>query len=127
MKSFTLNLSIIISFTFLPIASGQRIYESSRQIFVASTAAPAPVCEGSLLIEAKDGSSHNIMENIDRINISVSSVTVIGCGCFSVHRGRNGRGRRTVIFSSSGTQDSRQIGFGRIKSIYKIDCSTNLG
>ena len=116
MKTFIL----LIMLNTCIIASSQRSVDSSRKIFEAPTN-PIPICEGSLLIEAEDGSRHIIRDSIDATNIIVRSVTADGCGCFRVHSRKYGRGIKNVIFSSSGTQD--WIGFRRIKSIYKIDCS----
>ena len=107
------------------MGSSLRIYESSRQIFDAQTVLPD--CDGSLIIEAEDGSRLSIRENIFKTNIRVRTMTVSGCGCYSVHSRKNGKGAKTTIFESSGTQVKQQIGFGRIRSIFKIDCAVFIG
>ena len=119
MRTFCV-LTLIMFNTFV-MASSQRTYATSRKIFDTPSVS-ASDCGGSLLIEAQDGSRQIIQGNVVRTNIVMRSISVNGCGCYSVHSRRNGRGSRVVLSSSSGIQNTFEIGFGRIRSIYKIDC-----
>ena len=79
-------------------------------------------CAGSLVIETKEGDRHLITESVTRTKIILDSISVTGCGCYSIHSARYGRGSRRLVSAIMGPMDRRDIGFRRIKSIYRIDC-----
>ena len=109
-KLLTTSLLIVTS-----MQRQQRMIFDAPQYFGAE-------CAGSLVIETNEGDRHTITESVTRIKIILDSVSVSGCGCYSIHSARYGRGSRRLISEIMGRMDRRDIGFGRIKSIYRIDC-----
>ena len=78
-------------------------------------------CAGSVAIETKDGQRIVISETVPKTRISFETISVSGCGCFSIHSARNGSGAREILFSSE-TFRNRDLGFGKIRSILRIPC-----
>lgn len=78
-------------------------------------------CSGSMEIETKDGNILILRESVTRTRISVERIKVHGCGCYSLHSGRYGRGSKQVVFPAQ-TWGQSDIGFSRIRSIFRIQC-----
>ena len=81
-----------------------------------------PSCVGSVKIEYKDEEPLIYTDSVHKTRIRYQNITASGCGCFTVHSGRHGGGSRRFIFPPQ-TLDRRDIGFPRIRSIYRIQCS----
>ena len=79
-------------------------------------------CSGSLVLETKEGDIQTVTENVVKTMIFMESVKVSDCGCYSIHSARNGRGARRILSALMGRLDRRDIGFRRVKSIYRINC-----
>ena len=75
-----------------------------------------PNCEGSLVIVDSKNNEHSFTGKEGVLNIEVSSARVDGCGCFTVSKGRNGRGASKQIQSGNKFYQ-KAIGFKKIRSI----------
>ena len=105
----------------LTLASNTWQIESSRfGIFDAPTVIRA-TCFGSLEIESTDGARWIILDTITSTRFSAESVKAFGCGCYKVHSRTLGRGISQLIYPSQ-KLDKSEIGFSRIRSIYRIRC-----
>ena len=91
-----------------------------RFIFDAPTIYRA-ICYGSIEIETKEGDKLIFQETVTRTRLSVERVKVYGCGCYSLHSGRHGRGSKQVVFPAQ-TWHKSDIGFAKIRSIFRIQC-----
>ena len=101
---------------------GQAENPMKRSIFAVPTFSGAS-CAGSVEIETTSGDKVIIIDNETSTSIPVKSVKVRGCGCYSIHSRKYGRGSRQVMFPLL-TLDRSGIGFSRIRSIYRINCPT---
>jgi len=70
-----------------------------------------PNCEGSLVITDLNNKDHSWKEWNPKDK--VGSARVDGCGCFTVHSGRNGRGQSQPIKGGS----NQDIDFPKIRSV----------
>jgi len=75
-----------------------------------------PNCEGSLVITDSKNNEHSFTGKEGVLNIEVLSARVDGCGCFTVSKGRNGRGASAQIESGNKLYQ-KDIGFKKIRSI----------
>ena len=91
-----------------------------RFIFDAPTIYGA-TCSGSIEIETKDGTILILRDTVTRTRLRVERIKVHGCGCYSLHSGRHGRGSKQVVFPAQ-TWDKSEIGFPKIRSIFRIQC-----
>ena len=109
------------SYYLLTLASNTWQIESSRfGIFDAPTIIGA-TCFGSLEIESTDGAIWIILDTITSTRFSAESVKAFGCGCYKVYSRTLGRGSSQLIYPSQ-KLDKSEIGFSRIRSIYRIRC-----
>ena len=99
------------------VGGGER---ARRFIFDAPTIYGA-TCYGSIEIVTKEGDVLIVRDSVTRTRLSVERIKVYGCGCYSLHSGRHGRGSKTVVFPAQ-TWDKTDIGFTKIRSIFRIHC-----
>ena len=105
----------------LTLATNTWQIESSRfGIFDAPTII-GTTCFGSLEIESTDGARWIILDTITSTRFSAESVKAFGCGCYKVYSRTLGRGSSQIIYPSQ-KLDKSEIGFSRIRSIYRIRC-----
>ena len=97
------------------------IQSSAQTIFDAPTRFGA-VCYGSMEIETQNGDRFKIIGSLPNTSILFNTIKVYGCGCYSVHSLRNGQGKRRLIFPSLQTITKDDVGFSRIRSIFRIPC-----
>ena len=108
----------------LPIYGGNNpfgIESAANTVFDAPTRFGA-VCNGSMEIETKDGQRLTIVGSLPQTSILFNTIKVHGCGCYSVHSLKNGRGLRRLIFPLSQRVTKDDVGFPRIRSIFRIPC-----
>ena len=107
-----------------PLKLNYFLYQSrmGRSIFDAPIAY-TPSCVGSIKIGTREDEEGLIFTDfIPRTRIRYQNVTASGCGCFTIHSGREGGGSRRFIFPTR-TFDRSDIGFPRIRSIFRVKCS----
>ena len=97
------------------IQAGKTLVFDAPSIFGAT-------CDGSLEIETKDGYRLTIIESVPETSIAFNSIKVHGCGCYLIHSGKKGQGVRQLIFPSLQTLTQNDVGFPRIRSIFRIHC-----
>lgn len=91
-----------------------------RYVFDAPTIYGA-TCTGSMEIETEDGDRIIIIDTLTSTRISMKSIKMHGCGCYSVYSRKYGRGAKQMMFPSQ-TWSKKDVGFSRIRSIFKIQC-----
>ena len=91
-----------------------------RYVFDAPTIYGA-TCTGSMEIETEDGDRIIIIDTLTITRISMKSIKMHGCGCYSVYSRKYGRGAKQMMFPSQ-TWSKKDVGFSRIRSIFKIQC-----
>ena len=91
-----------------------------RYVFEAPTIYGA-ICTGSMEIETEDGDRIIIIDILTSTRISMKSIKMHGCGCYSVYSRKYGRGAKQMMFPSQ-TWSNKDVGFSRIRSIFKIQC-----
>ena len=97
------------------IQEGKTLVFDAPNIFGAT-------CDGSLEIENKDGNRLTIIESVPETSIAFKSLKVHGCGCYLIHSGKKGQGVRQLTFPSLQTLTQNDVGFPRIRSIFRIPC-----
>ena len=80
-----------------------------------------PNCEGSLVLLDTEYKLHYIQGNESILSIEVLTAEVHGCGCFTVHKGRNGKGASRTLTNGQKLHQ-KHIGFKKIKSVSRKSC-----
>ena len=100
------------------LTSATRIQRRARTVIDSPTMSSVSLvdCDGSLVFDTEKGRV-NVSGSLDKTKILFHSVKMTGCGCFSIHSGKNGKGAVLYISANSGKLTKAEIGMGRIRSI----------
>ena len=94
---------------------------AARSVFDSPTISPSSLmdCKGFLEFETENGIVH-VSNSLDKTKILFKSVKMVGCGCFSVHSNKSGKGAIQYLSALSGRIRRKDLGMGRIRSIRRI-------
>ena len=79
-------------------------------------------CSGGLVFEKSDGTRDIVTQSVYRTSIRFQTVSMAGCGCFRLHSGGYGRGSTIVVTSATRKLTRAEVGFPRVRSIFRIQC-----
>merc|ERR1711942_395003 len=97
-------------------------YSGVNSRFTSAIESPEldPECQGSVRLYNDVSEDRVVTEDVDiRPRMRVTRVVVEGCGCFTLHSRRRGRGRSLFL---SGNED-RNVNM-RVGSVRKVPCDT---
>ena len=94
---------------------------AARSVLDAPTISPTSLaeCKGFLEFETENGTVH-VSDSLDKTKILFTSVKMIGCGCFSIHSNKNGKGAIRYLSALGGRLRRKDLGMGRVRSIRRI-------
>ena len=79
-----------------------------------------PPCFGSVILY--EGSKETVVTNDeDKVKVTVDKVRLEGCGCFTLHSLKNGRGR-SYFLRRTGEHTAEEIGWSRVRSVRRVEC-----
>merc|ERR1712083_719602 len=77
-------------------------------------------CKGTVTLY--EGSEETIVtKDEDSINVSVDRVKMEGCGCFTLHTKKSGRGK-SFFLGKSGEYSGEQLGLKKVRSVRRVSC-----
>ena len=76
-------------------------------------------CEGSVTLY--EGSEETVVTEDQNVKVTVDKVKVEGCGCFSLHSKKGGKGR-SFFLGKRGDHSAKNVGWNKVKSIRKVSC-----
>ena len=77
-------------------------------------------CRGAVTLY--EGSEETIVtKDEDDIKVSVDRVKMEGCGCFTLHAKKSGRGK-SFFLGKSGEFSGDQLGLRRVRSVRRVSC-----
>eukprot|EP00092_Neocalanus_flemingeri_P078786 GFUD01098061.1.p1 GENE.GFUD01098061.1~~GFUD01098061.1.p1 ORF type:complete len:130 (+),score=19.17 GFUD01098061.1:43-390(+) len=80
------------------------------------------VCEGSVTLYDSYGSHTVVTQDVNEMSAVVIERAILdGCGCFTLHSMTNFRGRNCFL-RTTGEHSRVEIGFGRVRSVSRVDC-----
>merc|ERR1712083_533694 len=102
--------TVILLFSLLHHTHGQVIDVGERE----------GECKGALTLY--EGSEETIVtKDEDSINVSVDSVKMEGCGCFTLHTKKIGKGK-SFFLGKSGEYSGEQLGLKKVRSVRRVGC-----
>merc|ERR1711970_16088 len=77
-------------------------------------------CKGALTLF--EGSEETIVtKDEDSIKVNVDRVKMEGCGCFTLHTKKSGRGK-SFFLGKSGEYSGEQLGLKKVRSVRRVSC-----
>merc|ERR1719244_1001416 len=77
-------------------------------------------CKGALTLY--EGSEETIVtKDEDSIKVSADRVKMEGCGCFTLHTKKSGRGK-SFFLAKSGEYSGEQLGLKKVRSVRRVSC-----
>eukprot|EP00092_Neocalanus_flemingeri_P014756 GFUD01015925.1.p1 GENE.GFUD01015925.1~~GFUD01015925.1.p1 ORF type:complete len:148 (-),score=45.61 GFUD01015925.1:100-543(-) len=78
-------------------------------------------CKGSVTLY--EGSEETVVTKDEDVRVDVDRVKVEGCGCFTLHSRKEGRGR-SYFLGRRGEFSAADIGWSKVRSVRKAGCDS---
>eukprot|EP00092_Neocalanus_flemingeri_P049543 GFUD01056979.1.p1 GENE.GFUD01056979.1~~GFUD01056979.1.p1 ORF type:complete len:153 (+),score=49.75 GFUD01056979.1:15-473(+) len=78
-------------------------------------------CEGSVTLY--EGSEETVVTEDENVKVTVDKVKLVGCGCFSLHAKKGGRGR-SYFLGRRGEYSGEDIGWSKVRSVRRVECES---
>merc|ERR1712072_109250 len=102
--------TIILLLTILHPSHGQVIDVGERE----------GECKGALTLY-EESKETIVTKDEDSIKVSVDRVKMEGCGCFTLHSKKSGRGK-SFFLGKSGEYSGEQLGLKKVRSVRGVSC-----
>eukprot|EP00092_Neocalanus_flemingeri_P055675 GFUD01065855.1.p1 GENE.GFUD01065855.1~~GFUD01065855.1.p1 ORF type:complete len:117 (+),score=15.64 GFUD01065855.1:79-429(+) len=110
---------LLFSVLILPCCLGVIENDISHMIMV--THDMVHLCIGTLTLHGLDGAETAVTEDVNIMRVTVERVVMEGCGCFTLHSRTRFRGR-SYSLRTRGEHSRAKTGFGRVKSVKRVEC-----
>ena len=77
-------------------------------------------CQGNVVLY--EGSEETKVTEDGDVEVVVDKVMVEGCGCFTIHSKKGGRGKSFFLRSVHGAVSPSDIGWAKVRSVRKVAC-----
>ena len=77
-------------------------------------------CKGNVVLY--EGSEETKVTEDGDVDLVVDKVMVEGCGCFTLHSKKEGRGKSFFLRSTDGVASPSDMGWARVRSVRKVAC-----
>ena len=79
-------------------------------------------CKGSVTLY--EGSEEVMVTKDEEVNVVVDKVKAEGCGCFTLHSKKEGRGKSFFLSGAGGEYSPQDIGWNKVRSVRKVACES---
>ena len=76
-------------------------------------------CKGSVTLY--EGSNNTVVTEDGNVSVTVDKVKLEGCGCFTIHSRKGGRGR-SYFLGRAGEYTAEDIGWSKVRSVKRAEC-----